>query len=219
MVAIACEWILAYRAWSERAVASACLTIALLLSSCSGRPDIAPVQSFYSEGVPHTDRRGQLRHSFDPKQSFLPLAIYHALAGEHHGAQYELGVLSDAGFNVAHLWEGQMPEAFAARAREAGLQVIVHWPKPESVRALAQHPALLAWYLDEEPSFFTRQRKATSVSRHSAVIGRPFERMIRRPRFWCWMVRPLRRTGCDGTGGPALGISRRISIIPYRSDG
>ena len=153
MVAIACEWILARRAWAERAVASAFLTIALLLSSCSGRPDIAPVQSFYSEGVPHTDRRGQPRHSFDPKQSFLPLAIYHALAGEHHGAQYELGVLSDAGFNVAHLWEGQMPEAFAARAREAGLQVIVHWPKPESVRALAQHPALLAWYLDEEPSF------------------------------------------------------------------
>ena len=123
------------------------------LSVCSSRPDIPSVQQFYGEGVPHTDRRGRMRFDFDAKQSFLPLAIYHALAGEHYGKRYQLGVLSAAGFNTVHLWEKQAPETFADRLREAQLQMIVHWPNPESIAALSREPSLLAWYLDEEPSF------------------------------------------------------------------
>ena len=129
------------------------LTLAGTMAACTDRPDIGSVQNFYNDGVPHTDRRGRLLKKYDPARSFLPLAIYHALAGDHHGKRYDLAVLSAAGFNAAHLWERQKPEDFAARAGAAGLQVIVHWPKADSVKALSDDPALLAWYLDEEPSF------------------------------------------------------------------
>lgn len=129
------------------------IALSLTVSACANRPEIASVQNFYTEGVPHTDRRGRLLQDYDPARSFLPLAIYHALAGDHHGKHYDPAVLSAAGFNAAHLWERQSPEEFAARAGAAGLQVIVHWPKAHSVKALSDDPALLAWYLDEEPSF------------------------------------------------------------------
>ena len=100
-------------------------TAAFALSVCSSRPDIPSVQQFYGEGVPHTDRRGRMRFDFDAKQSFLPLAIYHALAGEQHGKPYQLSMLSAAGFNTVHLWEKQAPETFANLLREEQLQMIV----------------------------------------------------------------------------------------------
>lgn len=129
------------------------LAIYFAISACETQLDIASVQTFYAEGVPHTDRHGQVRLEFDPASSFLPLGIYHALAGAHHGIHYELWPLAAAGFNTVHLWERQAPDKFATQAGEVGLQVIVHWPKEESVQALSGDPALLAWYLDEEPSF------------------------------------------------------------------
>ena len=143
----------------ELAPLRACRTFVLLLlvalagGACSGRSDIAAVQHFYSQGVPHTDRQGAIRKLYDPARSFFPIAIYHALTGTHHGVEYDLRTLSAAGFNTVHFWERQVPEAFMAEARDAGLQVVVHWPKPTSVKVLSGNAAVLAWYLDEEPSF------------------------------------------------------------------
>ena len=129
------------------------LASTLILAACSERPKIASVQRFYGQGAPHTDREGQARTTYDPERSFLPIAIYHALSGEHHGFRFDFGDLSEAGFNAVHLWERQAPETLLKQAHAANLQLIVHWPDEESVTALSGRPGLLAWYLDEEPSF------------------------------------------------------------------
>ncbi len=129
------------------------LTTALALTACSNRPKIEAVQLFYQDGVPHSDRVGRFQQTFDEETSFLPLAIYHALADEHHGRRFTLQKFAQAGFNAVHPWEGQAATPFIKRAKEAGLQVIAHWPKDQDLSALSKSTNLLAWYLDEEPSF------------------------------------------------------------------
>jgi len=150
------------------------LFVAFAGSACSGRPDIAAVQQFYRQGTPHTDRQGINRKDYDSARSFLPIAIYHALSGTHHGVEYDLRALSAAGFNTVHLWERQAPEAFISGARDAGLQAIVHWPKLKSVENLFRDPTVLAWYLDEEPTFLyppeeTQQRLASFRRNRDAI--------------------------------------------------
>jgi hypothetical protein len=125
----------------------------LALSACSNRPEIKSVQKFYREGVPHTDRFGRHRLDYDKKASFFPLALYHALAGNQHGRQFELKEIAAAGFNSVHPWEGQSALQFAEQAGAAGLQIILHDPKDKELPALTKNLSLLAWYLDEEPSF------------------------------------------------------------------
>lgn len=139
---------------ARKPVTTAIAAISLLaLAACSGRPEFEAVQGFYADGVPHTDRRGRAMLRYEDDRSFLPLVLYHALSGEHHGNDYNLREISQAGFNTVHPWERQVPERFAAAAHRVGLQVIVHWPDAGTVTALADSPAVLAWYLDEEPSF------------------------------------------------------------------
>lgn len=110
------------------------------------------IQTVYSSGVPHTDRTGRRRDAFDRERSFFPLALYHALRGEHHGRRYDLADYRKAGFNAVHFWERQTLKDLAPAAAAAGVQLIVHWPSDADVAAYRDHPAILAWYLDEEPT-------------------------------------------------------------------
>lgn len=156
------------------AIVAVCL---LTLAGCGGRLQFEAVQTFYTEKVPHTDRRGRTLSRYDPDRSFLPLVMYHGLSGEHHGIRYRLDNLARAGFNAVHPWERQEAPDFAARAQAAGLQVIVHGPDDADVAALADSPALLAWYLDEEPSFLypadeTEQRLAMYAQKRDAIRRR-----------------------------------------------
>lgn len=109
-------------------------------------------QTVYRGGVPHTTRTGAILSSFEPERSFFPIGIYHALDGRFHGRDYDFVTLASAGFNTVHAWERQPAEAAAAAAERAGLQLIYHEPDPEAVGHLRDHPAILSWYLDEEPA-------------------------------------------------------------------
>lgn len=156
---------------AHRALLAAML---LVLVGCGTSPEMPAEQRFYQDGTPHTDRNGRLRFDYQAAHSFLPLALYHGLDGVHHGVRYDLNSLADAGFNAVHLWELQKVETVAETARDAGLQMIVHWPLPATVEALKGHPALLAWYLDEEPSFLyasgeMRSRMATFKERKAGI--------------------------------------------------
>lgn len=130
------------------------LTITLLLpafASAAWKEHPAAVQTVYQDRVPQTDRTGQPLKQFDSERSFFPLVLYHALQGQYSGIQYELKDDVAAGFNACMPFEIQDPRMIADAARAAKMQVIVHRPTDEVVQALAHHPAMLAWYLDEEP--------------------------------------------------------------------
>ncbi len=131
------------------------LCVGLSFSSlCRGEwvPHPAAVQTVYQQRVPHTDRHGRAMETFDPARSFFPLTLYHALHGEHRGRKYDLADYAKAGFNSAHFWEGQKLPELADAAAAAEVQLIVHWPSNEDVKCYREHPAVLAWYLDEEPT-------------------------------------------------------------------
>lgn len=112
----------------------------------------AAVQTPYRDGVPHTDRSGGLRMTFAAGKSFLPIGIYHGLTGDHFGRSYDLSVLAAAGFNAVHLWEGQTLASALPGVRAAGLQLVYANPSDEEAAAHAGDPAILAWYLEHEPS-------------------------------------------------------------------
>ena len=78
--------------------------------------------------------------------------------------------MAAAGFNTVHFWEGIHLDHGLDDAKEFGLQVIFHieatsttlplghaypytdTPVVDAVRKFGQHPSLLAWFLEEEPS-------------------------------------------------------------------
>lgn len=130
-----------------------------LLPGCQGLtlpadPPAKAQQVMHQGGVPHTDRLGRLRHSYDPTQSFFPIGIYHAMQGEAFGKHHDLGDFAAAGFNTVHLWPVQDIDAALNAAERLGLQVIVQHPDETLARRRHGSPALLAWMLEDEPSQF-----------------------------------------------------------------
>src|SRR5688500_17873614 len=112
----------------------------------------AAVQAVYQSAVPHTDRTGGRLDAYDATKSFFPIVLYHALHGEHRGRRYDLADFRKAGFNAVHLWERQTLVDLAPVAERAGVQLIIHWPSDADIKNFRDHPAVLAWYLDEEPT-------------------------------------------------------------------
>src|SRR5262249_12580456 len=106
----------------------------------------------YRDGVPNTDRTGRVRFDYEPGHSFFPIALYHALQGEFGGRRYELHSLAEAGFNTVLPWGGQEPGTVLDPAAASGLQVI--WPEPTDAQLarFGDHPAILGWDIDHEPS-------------------------------------------------------------------
>lgn len=159
-------------------VLSSCAFILTLLfptfSRAAWKEHPAAVQTVYQDQVPHTDPTGRPLAQFDADHSFFPLALYHALQGQYTGIQYELKDDAAAGFNACMPFEIQDPRMIADAARSAHMQVIVHEPTDQVVTALAHHPAMIAWYLDEEPmgQFHVPgmdQRFATFVARRNQI--------------------------------------------------
>lgn len=123
-----------------------------LVASAAWKAHPAALQKIYQDRVPHTDRTGKPIEQFDAERSFFPLVLYHALQGEQQGIRYELKDDAAAGFNACMPYEGQDPRALAEAAERARVQLILHRPADDVVKALSGNPAVLAWYLDEEPS-------------------------------------------------------------------
>lgn len=115
-------------------------------------PDLQAVRIVYQDGAPHTDRQGRSMLRYDAARSFFPIAIYHGLSGDHHGEHYDFDILKNAGFNAVHGWEGQSFAPLLAAASQTGLQLIHHNPTDADLETGRGHKAILAWYLDEEPT-------------------------------------------------------------------
>lgn len=137
----------------QHSLALLALAICLLpaVTSAAWKEHPAAIQTVYQSHVPHTDRTGRLMTQFDADRSFFPLVLYHALQGEYDGIRYELKDDAAAGFNACMPYESQDPRAIADAAAGAKMQMIVHAPTDAIVQTLAHYPAMLAWYLDEEP--------------------------------------------------------------------
>jgi hypothetical protein len=165
-------------------------------------PPAEAVQYIYRDGVPHTDRHGARLTAFDPAKSFFPIGIYHALDGEFRGRRFDMAALRRAGFNTVHGWEGQSLREIAEPAVRNGLQFVYHHPTDSDVTRWRSHPALLAWYLDEDPSirdwapnwaesfdrFETRMAAIHALDPGRAVfpLDGPFIDPPRRDRWLVW---------------------------------
>jgi len=132
----------------------------------------AAVQKVYTEaGVPHTNKNGRLLREYDPANSFLPLTIYDPqLDCTSPEAQNIMGQVSDrlgqkclpvgydaslysrANFTAALPYPAFSLESYADSFGKHGLQVIREHPTMDEVAKFAKHPALLGWYLYEEPT-------------------------------------------------------------------
>jgi hypothetical protein len=140
-------------------------------------PDLPAVQTVYQDGAPHTDRQGRALLRYDAARSFFPIAIYHGLSGDHHGVHYDFNVLKDSGFNTVHGWEGQDFTPLLAAASQAGLQLIHHNPTDADLELGRENKAMLAWYLDEEPTLRAwdstwEERLARFVARRAEIQQR-----------------------------------------------
>ena len=61
----------------------------------------AAIQTIYRDGVPHTDKHGQVRMTYDAADSFLPIGMWGTPgSGEAYGTSYDWAILHDAGFNT-----------------------------------------------------------------------------------------------------------------------
>ncbi|MCB0307882.1 MAG: hypothetical protein KDD48_00805, partial [Bdellovibrionales bacterium] len=113
--------------------------------------DEAP-QTIYQHNVSHVDKNGRLLSQFEVKRSFFPICIYHVLVGQHYGKRHTLSEITKAGFNCVHLWEGQALDTSMSFLESQNLQVLFHNPTADDVKKYKEHPSILGWYLDEEPT-------------------------------------------------------------------
>ncbi len=118
------------------------------------------VQLPYPEHVPHTDRQGRLLTAFEPEASFFPIGLYHALTGTFGGVAYSFETAADAGHNTVVAWGGLDTAAVLGAAERADLQVIMSLPKDDTVRASLDHPHVLGFDIDHEPSVARSERQA-----------------------------------------------------------
>ena len=112
----------------------------------------AAIQTIYSDGVPHTDRRGQPLMQYDPERSFFPIGIWGAqLPGKQWESESDWQVLKDAGFNTAWPWFCPLQSALDA-AEPLGLQVVFMGEIKDDELPLAKnHPSLLGNVWHDEP--------------------------------------------------------------------
>jgi hypothetical protein len=127
--------------------------------------------------------------------------LYHALTGRHHGRDYDLAAIGDAGFTAIHYWEGQRFADVMPNAQAAGLAVIPHNPSDADITSPLAKTGVLGWYLDEEPSFLAKpeeqdglraafQKRYTAIKRldpnHPVFLidGPPARRVLDQWKKW-----------------------------------
>ena len=152
------------------------------LYPCQSKPCALPaaVQRVYMvNGVPHTDRNGRPRRTYDAQQSFLPLILHDAqmdcgakdaardLGDECLPTGYDASLYARANYTGVLPYKGFQMAAYMDGYARAGLQVIrqgPNWNDPscpghnlgpnivDDVRTYKDHPAMLGWMLYEEPT-------------------------------------------------------------------
>lgn len=118
-----------------------------------GMQDFNSVQVVYRQGVPHTDKNGNLLMKYDPQKSFLQIGVWGNPWGEVYGVNYDLKVLTDAGFNTMWPWYGKGLERELEAGKQAGLQVIhMGALEPAEAEKFKDHPNWLGNCWHDEPT-------------------------------------------------------------------
>ncbi len=120
------------------------------LSASAWSQDTA-VQSIYRKGVPHTDKHGLVLTKYDSGRSFFQIGIWGNPYGKHFGYDYDLKVLTDAGFNTMWPWYSNVEKQLKA-GKKAGLQVVImgKWPV-KVLEKVKNHPNWLGVVWHDEP--------------------------------------------------------------------
>lgn len=115
--------------------------------------DANAVQVVYRGGVPHTDRNGNLLATYDPDRSFFQIGVWGNPYGTIYGTDYDLKVLTDAGFNTMWPWPIGTFEQQLDAGRDAGLQVVyMGHLDAEAASRLKDHPSWLGNVWHDEPT-------------------------------------------------------------------
>lgn len=128
------------------------LSMCILQHATAEPPPATALQTIYTEGVPHTNRQGHPRHTYDPENSFLPIGIWGAqLPGKQWDSVSDWQVLVDAGFNTVWPWFCPLKTALSA-AEPHDLQIVFMGEIEEDELSLASgHPHLLGNVWHDEP--------------------------------------------------------------------
>jgi hypothetical protein len=128
------------------------------------------VQRVYTGGVPHTDKNGRILMAFDHAKSFLPLVIYDpqldcTVQPKGTGMKpasrlgqgclptgYDASLYTKANFTAGLPYPAYGVPGYADAFAKHGLQAIREHPTMGEVTAFKDHPAMLGWYLYEEPT-------------------------------------------------------------------
>ena len=128
------------------------------------------VQHVYTKHVPHTDRNGRPLTKYDPSSSFLPLVVYDpqldctvqpkgtglkpaTLLGQAClPSGYDASLYARANFTGGLPYPAFGVSGYADAFHKHGLQVIREHPTMGEVEQYKDHPAMLGWYLYEEPT-------------------------------------------------------------------
>lgn len=113
-------------------------------------------QTPHTTGVPHLDRDGRLRTTYDPRRSFVPLGLYHGL-NYLDSLDPDKGALlapfdefRRAGFTYVHTNKPLSP-GYLDRLHQYGLRMVKSEARPEDAASYGTHPALLGWDVFDEP--------------------------------------------------------------------
>lgn len=115
--------------------------------------DFNAVQVVYRDGVPHTDRNGNLLTRYDPERSFFQIGVWGNPYGDIYGTNYDLKTLTEAGFNTMWPWPIGTFEQQLEAGKAAGLQVVyMHALDPAEAARLKDHPNWLGNVWCDEPT-------------------------------------------------------------------
>ncbi len=131
--------------------------------SCAGAEDLDQllkassnlnaVQVIYRQGVPHTDKNGNLLTKYDPRRSFFQIGSWGNPYGKVYDIDYDLKTLTDAGFNTMWPWPGHSLDDQLEAGRKAGLQVVAMAPLDlAAATRLKDHPNWLGNVWTDEPT-------------------------------------------------------------------
>lgn len=128
-----------------------------------GMQDFNSMQVHYRQGVPHTDKNGNLLLKYDPQKSFIQIGVWGNPWGEAYGVNYDLKVLTDAGFNTMWPWYGKSLAQELETGQQYGLQVIHMGPlDPADAAKSKDHPNWLGncWVDEPTGSFWGKNMQA-----------------------------------------------------------
>lgn len=113
--------------------------------------DINAIQSVYMDGVPHTDAQGRMMMRYDPKRSFLQIAVW-GCTGPGKGTTDDWDIYPKAGFNTLWPWNTDPLPTLEAAAKH-GLQIVLMGGlSGEALKKAADNPRLLGIVWRDEPT-------------------------------------------------------------------